>query len=74
MRYWRLLLIDGPARLLAPLAPPGQPYLPTRWDRYVPRVLTIPWVLFKTYLVLAGGFMLTMYYLDRLGLPSLWPH
>lgn len=47
-------------------------YLPTRWDRYVPRLLWIPWVVLKTYLVVAGAFVLLMYGLHRLGLPSLW--
>jgi hypothetical protein len=48
-------------------------YLPTRWDRYVPRLLWIPWVVVKTYLVVAGAFALLMYLLHRAGLPSLWP-
>jgi hypothetical protein len=74
MRYVRLVLIDGPARLVDHYVPLGHAYLPTRWDRHVPKVLTIPWLFLKTYLVLAGGFAVAMYYLDRLGLPSLWPH
>jgi hypothetical protein len=47
-------------------------YLTTRWDRSVPRLLWVPWVVLKTYLVVAGAFMLLMYVLHRLGLPSLW--
>lgn len=52
---------------------PESAFLPTRWDRRVPRLLWIPWVLLKTYLVVTGAFLLTMYLLQRLGLPSLWP-
>ena len=63
----------APARLWDRYVPAGTQYLPTRWDRHVPRLLTIPWLIAKTYLVLAGGFLLLMYYLHRAGLPSLWP-
>lgn len=70
---WRALLIDGPARCIEPFIGADGRYLPTRWDRYVPRLLTIPWILLKTYLVIAGGFLLLMYLLHRAGLPSLWP-
>jgi hypothetical protein len=52
---------------------PESSYLPTRWDRSVPRLLWVPWVLVKTYLVVAGAFLLSMYLLHRLGIPSLWP-
>ena len=51
---------------------PESSFLPTRWDRHVPRLLWIPWVVLKTYLVVGGAFALVMYYLHRLGLPSLW--
>lgn len=69
---WRALLIDRPARVMDLFITDGV-YLPTRWDRYVPRLLTIPWLLLKTYLVIAGGFLTLMYLLHRAGLPSLWP-
>jgi hypothetical protein len=70
----RALFLDGPAHLVDLVTAHGQrAYLPTRWDRYVPRVLTIPWLIAKTYLVLAGAFLLSMYLLHRIGLPSLWP-
>ena len=67
-------LFTAPARLWDRVLPPSTPILPTRWDRHVPRALAIPWLLLKTYLVIAGGFGLLMYYLHRMGLPSLWPH
>jgi hypothetical protein len=70
---WRVFLIDGPARLMDPFFSEDGIYLPTRWDRYVPRWLTVPWWLLKTYLVLAGAFGVLMYLLHRAGLPSLWP-
>ena len=68
---WRALF-TAPVRLIDRVVPPGTRYLPTRWDRSVPRLLIIPWILTKTYLVIAGAFLLLMYYLHRMGLPSLW--
>lgn len=69
----RHLLVDGPAAIVTRLVPLGHAYLPTRWDRHVPKLLTLPWLLLKAYLVCAGGFLLLIYYLHRAGLPSLWP-
>lgn len=69
----RALLIDAPARFMDTHVFVDGAYLPTRWDRYVPRWLSPLWWLAKTYLVLAGGFLALMYYLHRAGLPSLWP-
>jgi len=73
MNRVRALLIDYPARFMDTHVFVDGVYLPTRWDRYVPRWLTVPWWLIKTYLVLAGGFAVLMYLLHRAGLPSLWP-
>lgn len=68
---WRTFLLDWPAHAIGYVLSPS--YLPTRVDRFVPRLLRVPWIVAKTYLVVLGAFGLTMYYLHRLHLPSLWP-
>lgn len=52
------------------------PWWRTRIDVYAahwPTPLYWSYLVAKWYLAAMGGFALTMYYLHRLGLPSLWP-
>jgi hypothetical protein len=60
---WRSFLIDWPARAIGYVLSPA--YLPTRWDRFVPRLLHVPWILLKTYLVVAAAIVITVYYAQR---------